>query len=163
MKVNIFVAINTKMPREHEENFLKAASAQRKGRGTGCMGSAASIPTTGARMQPILTIGTAMNALKSAIVCGLHKLTMCLHSYFPPERPFYYYYYCCCCYYYHYYLNLFFCWQYLTNFCTVAFLCTFSPTAAVFSLRGLHSMGSSAAGHRPVLQREGEINNQLEE
>lgn len=52
------------------------------------MGSTASSPRR-ARMQPILIIGTAMNALKSAIICGLHKLTMCLHSYFPPERLFF--------------------------------------------------------------------------
>lgn len=37
-----------------------------------------------------------------------------------------------------YCLVLLFCEQYLTNLCTVGFLCIFSPTAAVFSLRGLH-------------------------
>lgn len=63
----------------------------------------------------------------------------------------------------YYYLDLFFCCEYLTSSITVAFLCVLSPTAALFSLRGLHSMRSSAAGQRPGLQRKGEINNQLEE
>lgn len=86
MKVNVFTAINAKSPRAYEENFLNAALTQGKERRTGSMGSAASSPTWGARTQPILVIGTPMSALKSDVICGLHKLTMCLHSYFLPER-----------------------------------------------------------------------------
>lgn len=116
------------------------------------MGSVANSPTQGARMQPTIIIWTAMNALKAAIVCGLHKLTKCLQSCFSPERHYYHYY---------YYLDLFLCLQYLTNFCTVGFLCIFSPRAAVFSVRSLLSIRSSAAGHRPGLQMKRQINNLL--
>lgn len=118
----------------------------------GSMGSMANSPTQGARMQSIITIWTAMNALKAAIVCGLHKLTKCLQSYLPPERHYYHHY---------YYLDLFLCSWSLTNFCTVGFLCILSARAAVFSVRSLLSIRSSAAGHRPGLQMKRQINNQL--
>lgn len=95
---------------------------------------------------------SAMKALKAAIVCGLHKLTKCLWSYLPPERHYYHYY---------YYLHLFLCQWYLNNFCTVGFLCILSPRDAVFSVRSLLSIRSSAAGHRPGLQMKRQINSQL--
>lgn len=113
----------------------------------------ASSPTQGARMQSIFTIWTAMNALKEAIVCGLHKLTKCLQSSFLPERHYYHYY--------QQYLDLFLCQRYLTNFCTVGFLYIISPRAAVFCVRSLLSTRSSAAGHRPGLKMKRQINNQL--
>lgn len=116
------------------------------------MGSLANSPTRGPRMRPVITIWTAMNALKAAIVCGLHKLTKCLQSYLPPERHYYHYY---------YYLDLFLCLWYLNNFCTVGFLCILSPRAAVFSVRSLLSIRGSAAGDRPGLQMKRQINNQL--
>lgn len=91
VKVNVFIAVNAKSPRGYKENFCfpNVALAQVKGRGTGCMASMASSPTWGAWLQPILIIGAAMNALKSAINCSLRKLTMCFHNYFPPKRLFF--------------------------------------------------------------------------
>lgn len=61
MKVNVFIVVNAKSPRVREESFLSVALPEGKG-------SMANSPTRGARMQPVIIIWTAMNALKAAVV-----------------------------------------------------------------------------------------------